>query len=125
MPIVNQIPPGSLCIVCGINPRPKRKNWEEVYKADEMAEGSLEVDSHHHRCGACYRKAQQAEHDADAAYFTALVMESPSWKWIKKGRVAFDCEVCGQSVEIGIGSWRVVVPGPRTVKVCDRHRRQQ
>lgn len=49
----------ALCLRCGLNPRPPRRNWQSV-NAHMAATGNyrLEPSSHHHLCEDCYQQAR-------------------------------------------------------------------
>lgn len=47
----------ALCVRCGVNPRPLRRNWESV-NSHVAASGRyrLEVSSYHHLCDDCHQE---------------------------------------------------------------------
>ena len=47
------MPAAPLCIRCGENPRPKRRNWEKVLKAGLKRS---DVSEYHHLCRQCFRE---------------------------------------------------------------------
>ena len=65
---------GVMCMRCGLNRRPKRKNRAEVASAAERLgqQGeTLAVSTHHHLCSLCY----QADRDAEEARLRDYLLE--------------------------------------------------
>ena len=104
----------SMCIDCGVKPRPKRTNWHRV-------PWNVDVDPYHHRCHDCYERWNAQREANGLAMATSYLMDecasTPSRKTVT-ARKAHECRLCDAAIEPKTQYWAFTVPGPRTVKVC-------